>query len=148
MAIPFMAYNMAIGKTPTGGDRYKEPEHDNRRRAVRETDVCRKCGGSRHGGPEAAICAHEWVTTWEQLENPHPLDPTPYASGGFWPTSDYYSEMYSEEEDYEPVYDHSMEIETMRANERMGAALAHLYTLYPEAKAQVKEFLDDYPFTF
>ena len=77
----------------------------------------------------------------------HPLEPTPSASGGFW-----YGD-YVEEEDYNYLpeiehFDHSMEIETMRANERMGAALAYCYLKYPNLKQEVVEFLDDYPFTF
>ena len=68
-----------------------------------------------------------------------PLEPTQAPTGGSG---------YDWSEEPEPFHSHTMEIETMRANERMGAALAFIYSKHPELKAEVRDFLDDYPFTF
>jgi len=44
--------------------------------------------------------------------------------------------------------DHSFELATMAANEKMGAALSFIYTQHPEIKDEVLAYLADYPFLF
>lgn len=39
-------------------------------------------------------------------------------------------------------------LDAMAANERMGAALAYIYSVEPEWRQRVADYLADYPFTF
>ena len=49
----------------------------------------------------------------------------------------------------EPAWDERrFMLSLLAANERMGVALAYLYQVFPDARAMVAAYLEDYPFTF